>query len=185
MQKLQAPNSEAVAQTLNYWAYHVAYTNPARADHYHQEALRIRASIAHGASFVYSLSSLGWIALALGDVPRAVELFNRGTRVEPPLCRPYPEDPPAELFEGGLSEGMDANWVVVCPRSEQLRRLMTERGMSAELAETRISAQGTQEEKVRQATVVIDNSGTLEDMERQVDAALSAVSGQRGEAPPA
>jgi dephospho-CoA kinase len=77
-----------------------------------------------------------------------------------------------KLIEGGLAREMDAVWVVVCPRAEQVRRLMTERGMMADQAETRISAQGSQEEKVRHATVVIDNGGTLEETERQVDAAL-------------
>lgn len=78
-----------------------------------------------------------------------------------------------KLIEGGLAREMDAVWVVTCPRSEQVRRLMTERGMTAEQAETRIAAQGSQEEKVRHATVLIDNSGTLEETERQVDAALA------------
>ena len=78
-----------------------------------------------------------------------------------------------KLIEGGLAREMDAVWVVVCPRSEQVRRLMTERGMTAEQAETRIAAQGPQEEKVRQADVVIDNGGTLDETERQVDAALA------------
>jgi dephospho-CoA kinase len=77
-----------------------------------------------------------------------------------------------KLFEGGLAREMDVNWVVVCPRAEQVRRLMAERGMTQAQAETRISAQGSQEEKVRRATVVIDNGGTLEETERQVDAAL-------------
>lgn len=77
-----------------------------------------------------------------------------------------------KLFEGGLAREMDVTWVVVCPRSEQIRRLMAERGMTEAQAETRIAAQGWQEEKVRQATVVIDNGGTLEETERQVDAAL-------------
>ena len=77
-----------------------------------------------------------------------------------------------KLFEGGLAREMDVNWVVTCPRSEQVRRLMAERGMTAEQAETRISAQGSQEEKVRQADVVIYNGGSLEETERQVDAAL-------------
>ena len=77
-----------------------------------------------------------------------------------------------KLFEGGLAREMDVNWVVTCPRAEQVRRLMTERGMTAEQAETRIAAQGSQEEKVRQANVVIANGGTLADTERQVDAAL-------------
>ena len=77
-----------------------------------------------------------------------------------------------KLFEGGLAREMDVNWVVVCPRSEQIRRLIAERGMTAEEAETRIAAQGSQEAKVRQADVVVDNGGTLEETERQVDAAL-------------
>ena len=77
-----------------------------------------------------------------------------------------------KLFEGGLAREMDVNWVVTCPRSEQVRRLMAERGMTEAQAEARIAAQGSQEEKVRQATVVIDNGGTLDETERQVDAAL-------------
>src|SRR3954451_14365984 len=80
-----------------------------------------------------------------------------------------------KLIEGGLSREVDAVWVVTCPRAEQTRRLMTERGLTAEQAEIRISAQGSQEEKVRQATVVIDNSGTVADMERQVTEALESL----------
>jgi dephospho-CoA kinase len=80
-----------------------------------------------------------------------------------------------KLLEGGLAREMDAVWVVVCPRAEQVRRLVAERGLSAEQAETRISAQGSQEEKARQATVVIENGGTLAETERQVDAALARV----------
>jgi dephospho-CoA kinase len=78
-----------------------------------------------------------------------------------------------KLLEGGLAREMDAVWVVVCPRAEQVRRLVAERGLSAEQAETRISAQGSQEEKARQATVVIENGGTLAETERQIDAALA------------
>ena len=78
-----------------------------------------------------------------------------------------------KLIEGGLAREMDAVWVVVCPRSEQVRRLMSERGMTSEQAEARISAQGSQEEKVRHATLVIDNGGTLADTEHQVAAALA------------
>ena len=82
-----------------------------------------------------------------------------------------------KLIEGGLAREMDAVWVVTCPRSEQVRRLVTERGMTAEQAETRISAQGSQEEKVRHATIVIDNGGTLGETIRQVDAALASMTG--------
>jgi dephospho-CoA kinase len=77
-----------------------------------------------------------------------------------------------KLLESGLARETDAVWVVTCPRAEQVQRLVTERGLTAEQAEARISAQGSQEEKARQATVVIDNGGTLAETERQVDAAL-------------
>jgi dephospho-CoA kinase len=80
-----------------------------------------------------------------------------------------------KLLEGGLAREMDAVWVVTCPREEQVRRLMAERGLSEEQAAIRISAQNPQEEKVRQATVVIENGGTLADTERQVEAALAAI----------
>jgi dephospho-CoA kinase len=82
-----------------------------------------------------------------------------------------------KLFEGGLAQEMDTNWVVTCPRAEQVRRLMTERGLTEAQAETRISAQSSQKEKARQANVVIENGGTLEDVARQVDAALAALLG--------
>jgi dephospho-CoA kinase len=78
-----------------------------------------------------------------------------------------------KLIEGGLAREMDAVWVVTCPRAEQVRRMMVERGLSEEQAEVRISAQNPQEEKVRQATVVIENGGTLADTERQVEAAIA------------
>jgi dephospho-CoA kinase len=80
-----------------------------------------------------------------------------------------------KLLESGLAKEVDAVWVVTCPRSEQVRRLMTTRGLTEEQAEVRISAQGSQEEKARRATVVISNGGTLEETERQVDAALAQI----------
>src|SRR4051794_24955563 len=80
-----------------------------------------------------------------------------------------------KLFEGGLAAEMDAVIVVICPRAEQVRRLTTKRGLTVEQAEIRIDAQNPQEEKARQATIVIDNGGTHAETERQVDAALAAL----------
>ncbi len=76
-----------------------------------------------------------------------------------------------KLIEGGLYREMDAVWVVTCPRDEQVRRLVETRGLTEAEAEARIGAQGPQEEKVRHATVVIHNDGSLADLERQVCAA--------------
>ena len=51
----------------------------------------------------------------------------------------------------------------------QLQRLMAGRGMSAEEARQRMAAQSPQEEKVRQATRVIANDGTLEELHAALD----------------
>lgn len=80
-----------------------------------------------------------------------------------------------KMFESGLADEMDVVWVVTCPRAEQVRRLTAERGLTTEQAEARIAAQNPQEEKVRRADVVIDNGGTREATERQVEAAFLAL----------
>jgi dephospho-CoA kinase len=84
-----------------------------------------------------------------------------------------------KLFESGLYKELDTAWVVTCPRVEQLRRLTADRGLTPEQAAMRIDAQGSQEEKVWQANVVIDNGGSLADTERQVDAALAMIHPRR------
>ncbi len=76
-----------------------------------------------------------------------------------------------KLIESGFARACDALWVVTCPEAEQVRRLMRERGFTEEEARVRIRAQPPQEEKIRQADVVIDNGGDLEATRRQVEAA--------------
>lgn len=80
-----------------------------------------------------------------------------------------------KLIEGGWTTVCDATWVVTCPREQQVARLMTTRGMSAEVAHQRIDAQMPQHERVQYATVVIDNSGSLAATREQVVAAWQAV----------
>ncbi len=76
-----------------------------------------------------------------------------------------------KLIESGFARACDTLWVVTCPESEQVRRLMKERGLTEEEARVRIRAQPPQEEKIRRADVVIDNSGDLEATRRQVEQA--------------
>ena len=75
------------------------------------------------------------------------------------------------LIEAGTAARCDAVWVVVCDQDAQMQRLQASRGMSAEQAALRIAAQTPAEEKLRHATAVITNHGTLEDLAEQVDAA--------------
>ncbi len=76
-----------------------------------------------------------------------------------------------KLIESDFARACDTLWVVTCPESEQVRRLMKERGLTEEEARVRIRAQPPQEEKIRRADVVIDNSGDLEATRRQVEQA--------------
>ena len=58
--------------------------------------------------------------------------------------------------------------VVDAPTETQVRRLVGDRGMSEEQAHARIAAQATRERRRAIADVVIDNSGDLPALERQV-----------------
>lgn len=75
------------------------------------------------------------------------------------------------LIEAGTAARCNAVWVVVCDQDDQMQRLQASRGLSAEQAALRIAAQTPAEEKLRHATAVITNDGTLDDLAGQVEAA--------------
>jgi dephospho-CoA kinase len=66
-----------------------------------------------------------------------------------------------KLFESGLADHCQSNWVVVAPPDLQLKRLVERRKITPDQAKQRIRAQSPQQEKVAKADVVIDNSGPL------------------------
>lgn len=68
------------------------------------------------------------------------------------------------LFEAGWDKLADETWLIALPHDIQVQRLMARNGYSEEEAEARIAAQMPLAEKRRRATVVIDNSGTEEDL---------------------
>ena len=80
-----------------------------------------------------------------------------------------------KLIEAGRHTLCDAVWVVTAPRDAQLARLMQNRGMSEAEARQRIGAQPPPEEKLKYATVVIDNGGSLEATRAQVEQAYAAI----------
>ncbi|MBW5449101.1 dephospho-CoA kinase [Cohnella sp. CFH 77786] len=73
------------------------------------------------------------------------------------------------LYESNLVSYFERVMVVYVPRREQLRRLMERDKLAAEEAEKRLAAQMDIEDKKVRADYVIDNSGSLEETERQVD----------------
>lgn len=83
-----------------------------------------------------------------------------------------------KLLEAGLSITIcDEVWAVVVDPGVQMARLR-ERGMSEDEARRRIAAQMSQEEYARRADVVIDNSGDLDHLRRQVEAAWRRIMSQ-------
>jgi dephospho-CoA kinase len=79
-----------------------------------------------------------------------------------------------KLFEAGLADHCDQNWVVYCDPSVQRQRLIERNQFTDAQARQRIDAQPPQEDKVRRADVVIDNSGDIPDTREQVLRALQS-----------
>ncbi|NEW66316.1 dephospho-CoA kinase [Carnobacteriaceae bacterium zg-84] len=76
------------------------------------------------------------------------------------------------LYEVGYDTQVDSVLVVYIPKEKQLERLMKRNGYTLEEASIRIEAQMPIEEKRVCADDVIDNSGTIEETEKQVIAYL-------------
>ncbi len=74
------------------------------------------------------------------------------------------------LVETGHADAFDVLVVVSAPEEQQVERLVRDRGMTPEEVRARIAAQLPGAEKVRRADVVVDNAGSLEELERRVDA---------------
>ena len=73
-----------------------------------------------------------------------------------------------KLIESGYAPLCDGLWIVTCPPTTQLRRLMDIRGFTEDEARARLAAQPPVDDKLALATEVITNDGTLEDLRRQV-----------------
>jgi dephospho-CoA kinase len=74
------------------------------------------------------------------------------------------------LVENHLEAAFELVLVVWAPEPERIRRLVEDRGMTAEEARSRIAAQADDEQRRAVADVWIDNSGSREDTIAQVDA---------------
>ena len=85
------------------------------------------------------------------------------------------------LVEAGMGGGYDVVVVVEAPRELRLERLAL-RGLPREQAEARMANQATDEARRAVADVVLDNSGTLDDLHAQVDALWSDLVARRAAA---
>jgi dephospho-CoA kinase len=71
------------------------------------------------------------------------------------------------IAENGLADSFDLVVVVDTPAHSQLDRLVRLRDMTREHARARIAAQVSREERLAVADIVIDNSGSLAELDRQ------------------
>jgi dephospho-CoA kinase len=72
------------------------------------------------------------------------------------------------LAEGARSKDFDLVIVVDVPPEVQVERLAGQRGMPPDQARARMAVQATREQRLAVADIVIDNSGTLADLDRRV-----------------
>jgi dephospho-CoA kinase len=74
----------------------------------------------------------------------------------------------ALAIETGYADSFETVVVVTAQRTERLRRLVELKGLSPDQAVARMAAQLPQEEKVTRADRVIDNDGSIEELEEMV-----------------
>jgi dephospho-CoA kinase len=72
------------------------------------------------------------------------------------------------IAENGLASAYDLVVVVDVPPRIQLDRLVRLRGLSRDQAQARMAAQASREERLAIASIVVDNSGSLAELDRQV-----------------
>jgi dephospho-CoA kinase len=72
------------------------------------------------------------------------------------------------LAESGRTGAFDLVIVVDAPPELQVERLVSQRGMTPDQARARMAAQASREQRLGVADVVIDNSASLDDLNRRV-----------------
>ena len=81
-----------------------------------------------------------------------------------------------KLIESPLRNACDSIWVTYAPEEVQIERLMRKRHFSHDEAVSRIHTQGAQSEKIERANVVVRNTGSYEELWKQVTTAWKQVS---------
>jgi dephospho-CoA kinase len=100
--------------------------------------------------------------------PEVRRLFAEG-------CEAYRDDDVVVVFsapllvETGMHTAFEVLVVVSIPVETQMERLLRDRAMREDSIRARIAAQAPLEEKAAVADVIVDNEGTLEELEGQVD----------------
>jgi dephospho-CoA kinase len=81
-----------------------------------------------------------------------------------------------KLIESPLRNACDSIWVTYAPEEIQIERLMRKRSFTREEAVSRSHSQGAQSEKIERANVVVRNTGSYDELWKQVTSAWKQVS---------
>jgi dephospho-CoA kinase len=88
------------------------------------------------------------------------------------------------LFEAGLENEFDVIVLVDSPEEERLRRLVEDRGLSEAEAARMIAAQWPAERKRERADLVIENRGSVSELERRAREVWRVLLTRAGNQPP-
>jgi dephospho-CoA kinase len=80
-----------------------------------------------------------------------------------------------KLLEGELRKVCDSIWVTNAPEEVQVERLMRKRGLARDKALERIQLQSPQSQKVKLANMVLTNTGSYDDLWKQVSEAWKEI----------
>lgn len=106
------------------------------------------------------LTDIVWPLMKLEMLERLESLRGLGARVVVLEA--------AVLIEAGWQDLVDEVWAVVVPADLAVKRLVQRNGFGEKEARARLAAQIENSERVAHAEVVVDNSGSLEDLTNQV-----------------
>src|SRR3954469_23207218 len=87
------------------------------------------------------------------------------------------------LAESGRADTFDEVVVVDAPPELQVARMMRDRGWTREEAESRMAAQASREDRLAIATIVIENTGSLDELRARVEDVYAALGGRAGGCP--
>lgn len=79
------------------------------------------------------------------------------------------------LYELGWQQYFDCVWLVVCPRKLRIERAVTRDNSTAEKVQMRIDNQADMDKYLSAADKVIDNSGSIAKLHKQIDALITGL----------
>jgi dephospho-CoA kinase len=105
------------------------------------------------------------------EIRRLIETKRRGGWTAPIIVEA------AILVEASWQAIFDEVWVITADREAVLERLTTQRGLDPTAVQSRIDSQVGDAERSRHATVVIPNTGTVDDLRAKLERLWNARSG--------